>query len=100
MSHYIPVTTPGGVVWAEVEEKSEGIETVAAKRALASFEETAEALKENAKFLLKTLEELAPQEVEVSFGIKAGAEAGTPFFGLAKASGEASYSVTIKWKSE
>ncbi len=100
MSHYIPVKTPGGVIWAEVEEKSEGIETVSAKKALASFEETAEALKENAEFLLKTLESLAPQEVEVSFGIKAGAEAGTPFFGLAKASGEASYTVTIKWKSD
>jgi hypothetical protein len=44
------------------------------------------------------LEVVAPDEVEMAFGITVGAEAGTPFFGLAKASSEASYTVKIIWK--
>ncbi|MCL4301654.1 MAG: hypothetical protein KJ077_38490 [Anaerolineae bacterium] len=99
MSEFVPVETPGGLIWAEVEEKSEGLETVAPKKIIASFEDVAEALKKNAQFLLRHLEDLSPQEVEVSFGITVGAEAGTPFFGLAKASGESNYTVKLKWKS-
>jgi hypothetical protein len=48
---------------------------------------------------LENLEALGPEETKVSFDIKVGVEGGTPFFGLAKASGEASYTVTLKWKS-
>ncbi len=39
-----------------------------------------------------------PDEIEVSFGLKAGAEGGLAFFGIAKATAEANYSVTITWK--
>ena len=102
MSQYIPVETPGGIFWAEIEETEEAhritLTHVDPKKVLGSFEETAEALKKNASFLLESLEDLAPDEVTVAFGIKVGAEAGTPIFGLAKASGEASYTVTLKWK--
>lgn len=101
MSRYIPIETPGGTVWTEIEETAaEGLVLTSAQdKALKSFQETTEALKENARFLLQKLEVLGPDEIEVSFGIKAGAEGGNTFFGLAKVSGEASYTVTVKWKS-
>ncbi len=40
-------------------------------------------------------EALKPDELEIEFGIEAGAEGG--FFGLAKASGNATISVRAKW---
>ena len=103
MNRYIPIETPGGTIWAEIEETpgSEGIELTGwGTKALKSFEDTVDALKKNAQYLLNAIQELGPEEVEVSFGIKVGAEAGTPFFGLAKASGEGSYTITYKWKSK
>ena len=103
MSNFISVDTPGGPIWVEVEQSidSESVELVSARAdILRKFEDTVNALKENANFILKALEPLAPDEIEASFGITVGVEAGMPIFGLAKASGEASYTVTIKWKSE
>lgn len=103
MNRYIPVETPGGLIWAEVEEtdKSKNLTLTSSQdKTLRTFPETVKALRENAKFLLKTLEDLSPQEMEVSFGVKVGVEAGAPFFGLAKASGEGSYTVTLKWKAQ
>lgn len=41
-----------------------------------------------------------PDEIEISFGLKAGAEGGLAFFGIAKATAEANYSVTITWKKK
>lgn len=103
MSDFIPVNTPGGMIWAEIEQTKQqaGLELTAAKRekVFKNFEETAEALKQNAQYLLNILKELSPEEVQVSCGIKVGAEGGNTFFGLAKASSEASYTVTIKWKA-
>lgn len=103
MSRFIPVETPGGMIWAEVAEaadiKSLTLTSVE-ERVFTSFEEAVNALKKNAQFLIEAMEELAPREVEVSFGLKVGAEAGLPIFGLAKASGEASYEVKITWSSE
>jgi hypothetical protein len=103
MKRYVPIETPGGTIWAEVEETDEvkGLQLVGIRdEALKSFQEAAGAMRDNAKFLLRILEELSPQEMEVSFGIKVGVEGGTPFFGLAKASGEGSYTVKLKWKSD
>ncbi len=101
---YIPVETPGGVIWAEVEDSDEAqrftLTATPDKSVFRSFEETVEALKKNAQHLMNAIVVLAPDEVEVSFGIKVGVEAGVPLFGLAKATGEGSYTVTIKWKSE
>lgn len=102
MAPYIIAKTPGGEILVEVDEgtQTKGI-TLAAKPDISkSFEEAADAMKANAKYLHKVIEELSPHEVEIAFGIKAGAEGGTPFFGLAKVSGEASYTVTLKWVSE
>ena len=102
MSDYILVTTPGGTIWVEIEETDEDVDiklTAVQDKALRTFQEATNALKENAKFVLQTLAELGPGEVEVTFGITAGVEAGTPFFGLAKASGQASYTVKLTWKA-
>lgn len=97
MTRFIPIETPGGTIWAEVEDVTDAV-TLTGTTPFQSFDQAVQAMKQNAVILLTSLENLAPEEVEVSFGIKAGAEAGTPFFGLAKASGEASYSVKLVWK--
>jgi hypothetical protein len=87
----MPVETPCGVIWAETDgmEASERLELLARKReAFKDFGKTAEALRGNAEILLDLMRDLAHQEVEVAFGIKVGAEAGIPFFGLAKLVGK------------
>jgi hypothetical protein len=99
VTHFIPIETPGGTIWAEVEEIDD-VDSVklTGNSPFQSFDAAVEAMKQNAVILLNSLKTLEPEEVEVSFGIKAGAEAGTPFFGLAKASAEASYSVKLVWR--
>ena len=105
MSQYTTIETPGGTIWVEVDDRISGNSLVpagAGNRALESFEEALNALRANAKEALDAVTNpkfgLAPNEVEISFGITAGAEGGNTFFGLAKVSGEASYTVTLKWK--
>lgn len=100
MTRFIPIETPGGTIWAEIEEigDADSIQ-LTANKPFRSFNEAVQAMRHNAGIILTAIKDLGPEEVEVSFGIKAGAEAGTPFFGLAKASGEASYSVKLSWKS-
>jgi len=102
MSNYIPIETPGGNVWVEIgRNDSEALELMLVgipENTIKTFTETAKALKANAEFLIEIFQELAPDELEVSFGINAAFEAGTPLFGLAKASAEGSYSVKMKWK--
>ena len=101
MTHFIPIETPGGTIWAEVEEIADSDSlTLTSNKAFQSFNEAVVAMRKNAGVLIASLEDLAPEEIEVSFGVKVGAEAGTPFFGLAKASGEASYEVKLTWKSK
>ena len=101
MTRFIPIETPGGTIWAEVEEIA-GTDslTLTTNKAFQSFDQAVQAMRQNAGVLLASLQDLAPEEIEVSFGVKVGAEAGTPFFGLAKASGEASYEVKLTWKSK
>ena len=102
MNQFIPVETPSGIIWAEVEENSETqgiILTGRTDRAFHKFEDAARALKGNADFLIKMFADLSPQEITISFGISVGAEAGNPIFGLAKVSGQSSYSVTLKWQT-
>lgn len=103
MNRYISVETPGGKIWAEIEESGEaGLQLTGAGatgKVFRTFEEATDALKRNAQHLLNKLKDLGAQEMEVSFGIRVGAEAGTPLFGLAKASGDASFTVKLKWKS-
>jgi hypothetical protein len=103
MERYIPVETPGGTIWVEVDGDIDprGLTlTASSDKAFKTFKEAAQALKGNAQFLLDMLEDLSPEEMEIEFGIKVGAEAGTPFFGLAKTSGEANYTITLKWVAD
>ena len=102
MSQYIVVETPGGKIVAEVDAKADsgGISLVGIREKLPSFEDAAASLKKNAKYLLDLMTELGPDEVEIECGLKAGVEGGNSFWGLAKVSGEASYTVKLKWKAE
>lgn len=101
MAIFIPIETPNGTIWAEVDETPEtGSLTLTSPKAHRSFQEAVMVMKENAKNILSTLHELGPEEVEIAFGVKVGAEGGIPLFGLAKASGESSYSVKLTWKGK
>lgn len=104
MSNYVIVNTPGGQILAEVSESadSQGIELMGISDKLPTFEEASGALRQNAKHILDRLlelQELIPDEVTISCGIKVGIEAGNAFWGLAKASSEASYDVVLTWKN-
>ncbi len=105
MSRYIPMSTPGGTIWVEIEEPTEALTLTGFQdEAARTFQETLEALEINARVICEKVKalgnELAPTEIEIEFGIKAGAEAGIPFFGLAKASGEANFTIKLKWADE
>jgi hypothetical protein len=101
MSRFIPIETPSGMIWAEIEETPEDgiILTGRTDHVFNKFEDAARVLKENADYLIKMFTPLGPQEVSISFGISIGVEAGTPIFGLAKVNGQSSYSVTLKWQA-
>lgn len=105
MNRYVQAKTPGGEILVETDggvdslANSEGLESVGATGRLPTFEDASAALKKNAEYLLTIMRELSPDEVIVSCGLKAGAEGGNSFWGLAKVSGEASYTLTIKWKA-
>ena len=98
MSHYVPVETPGGTIMVEVDSRPEGWQPTGLRFRPMTFKEAVDSLKKNAEFMYKKLADLAPSEIEVSFGIKAGVEGSTAFFALAKANAEGSYTVTLRWK--
>lgn len=103
MNNYVFVETPGGTICAEIERTEEVDEIIlvsSRSKRFPSFHEACDSLKENAKHLLNTMKELSPDEVEVSCGIKIAAEGGNTFWGLAKTSGEAGFTVTLKWKAD
>ena len=103
MSRFLSVDTPGGPIWVEVsdEDDTESVELVANRKEIhRTFEASAQALKRNAQYLIDSMASLKPTEMEVTFGMSVGVEASTPVFALAKANGEASYTVTLKWKSD
>lgn len=100
MSRFIPVETPGGVIWVEVQD-SEAVDSLlltgVQEKAIDTFEGAVEALKRNASVIRETIADLEPDKIEITCGIKISAEAGTPIFGLAKAGGEANYEIVVKW---
>ncbi|MCB8953823.1 MAG: hypothetical protein H6650_17590 [Ardenticatenales bacterium] len=101
-NNFVPIeTVEGSVIWVEVAAiDRSGQFTLTAgpgERALRGFSETVDALNQSAQYMLETLKRLSPSEIEVEFGVTIGVEGGTPFFGLAKASGEASYVIKMKW---
>lgn len=54
----------------------------------------------NGKAIMEKMQTLSPNSVEVSFGIKLGAEAGTPVLGLAKVSGESNIGIKLTWSKK
>jgi hypothetical protein len=102
MSKYITIDTPGGMILAEVEDSADTENLNLTSLGIVSnksLEDAVEKLKETAKFAIKTMKDLSPNEVEISFGISIGAEAGIPFFALAKATGESSIVIKVNWKA-
>lgn len=103
MRNYVPIETVDGEILVEVEptEDSSGYKLASSGSRLPSmdsFEKACEKLKQDAQYVLEKMKDLQPDEVEISCGLKVGAETGVkPFWMLAKASGEASFSVTVKW---
>jgi hypothetical protein len=85
-----------GVVKAGLREKAQE----AVSQAKAGFEEGLEVIRHNATAFIKKVRSLSdpPDEVEVTFGLKATGELGN--FAVAKAGAEANYTVTLKWKRE
>ena len=64
------------------------------KVAAASFEEAIEPVLRNSERMIARLGELKPDKTEIHFGINLGGEIGV----LAKATGEANFSVTLTWE--
>lgn len=67
------------------------------------FDKVVTALRKGARQVYELVnEDLAPDEIEIAFGIAVGfdIEANTPFFSLGKVGGEASYTVVMKWNEK
>jgi hypothetical protein len=108
MSNYVPFDTPGGVIWVQVENSTDGtvIGSASQSEAFASFQDVAHAVTENAQFLRRMLVGLAPSSVTISFGIKAdllpgtSSNTATAVFGLAKGTEQANYNIKLTWEAE
>jgi hypothetical protein len=113
MSNYIQYTTEDGAIIlveaaVEPDEDQSGVvraglrekagETVV--QAKANFEEGLEIVRHSADAFMKKLRDLSdpPNEVEMTFGLKATGEMGN--FAVAKAGAEANYTVKLTWKRE
>jgi hypothetical protein len=104
VSRYVEFTLPdGSTIIVESDERESGIVKAGAgdvlKEASEKFEQAADNARKAALVILEKLRSgLAdkPDEVEITFGLKASGELGSLV--VAKASVEASYSVTLKWK--
>lgn len=110
MAQYIQFQTEdGSPILVEIEETYEmgvvkaGLRERAGEavaQATATFEEGLEIVRRNAAAFVKKLRGLSdpPDEIEVTFGLKATGELGN--FAVARAGAEASYTVRLKWKRE
>lgn len=104
MSHYVEFTLPdGSAVIMESDERETGIVKAGAgemlKEATEKFEQAADNARKAAIVILNKLRaEMTdkPDEVEITFGLKASGELGSLV--VAKAGVEASYSVKLSWK--
>lgn len=96
----------GGTVIIEAEEESVGGVVTASssgelvQKAKDSFDDAIEHVRGAAGIIVKKFRDLSdpPDEMEVSFGLKASGELGNIVVG--KGGIEANYTVTIKWKRE
>lgn len=110
MINYIQFTVPdGGTILVEIEEPTThspnvgrvGVGEVAEKmimKAQNTFIEALHIIGSNARAFINEVRGLAdsPDEVEVTFGLKALGELGN--FAIAKANAEANYTVRLTWK--
>lgn len=89
-------TVEPGVIKAGLKEEAE--EAVA--EAKVSFERGLEIVRYNADAFIKKVRSLSdpPNEVEITFGLKATGEVGN--FAVAKAGAEANYEVKLTWKRQ
>jgi hypothetical protein len=97
---FVEVETPSGLVYIEVDEYSGRLPATSDKQIQQKLNESLAPLKDYAAKVLGAVNDLSPTEVKISFGIKATVEADLLVFGLAKAGGEASYMVDLKWTKE
>jgi hypothetical protein len=109
VSRYVEFALPdGSTVVIESDEPETGITKAAVRgvgevteRARETFEQSAENARKSALVILdKVRHGLSdpPDEVEITFGLKASGELGSMV--VAKVGVEASYSVTLTWKKE
>ena len=117
MARYIQYqTADGGTVLVEVDDQaddlfpkagvvqaSRGSEAVknAVEKVETVFEDAMDTVRQNAQTIIDKVRgglTDPPDEVEVTFGLKAAGELGN--FAVAKASAEANYTVKMKWKRE
>ena len=113
MSNYIQYTTEDGAIIlveaaVEPDEDHSGVVRAGLKekagetvvQAKATFEEGLETVRHSADAFMKKLRDLSdpPDEVEMTFGLKATGEVGN--FAVAKAGAEANYTVKLTWKRE
>lgn len=103
MSGYVEFTLPdGSQVFIESDDTTTGVVKAGTgdvtKKALETFENAVENARKAALVVLDKVKDLsqAPDEVEITFGLKASGELGTLV--VAKAGVEASYSVKLMWK--
>lgn len=105
-SQYIPVEMPSGLVWVEISEQDDiDMESIAQvsvdsdrkAQLTKKFEDAVEAVKINSEHIISSLKGLKPQEIEVSCAIKLAGEKGNVFWGFAKATGEGTFTVKVKW---
>jgi hypothetical protein len=102
MERFVPLEFYGSRALIEVDEgvKKVGIKLLGKGDKWPKFEDAVETMKRSAQFLKECVNALAPSEVELTCGLKVGVEGGNTFWGFAKTSGEATYSVRLKWSSE
>ena len=107
MSRYVEFPLPdGSTVILETDEPERGVVKAgvgeAVKEVQQTFEEAVENARKAALVILKEVRHLSlhdlPDEVEITFGLKASGELKTLV--VARAGTEASYSVRLTWKKE
>lgn len=98
MNRFIEIDGMDGTLLIEVEGDNDTLELVNAKSCFSSLSNIMTSLISNGKTIVEKATKLAPNEIELEFGIKGGIEAGVPVWGLAKASGEGNISIKMCWK--
>lgn len=102
MAKFIQYTLEdGSELLVELVDEGEGATKAgleeAVEKAKKSFDDALESARLSALQIRKKFHEVAADEVEVKFGLKATGEVGNNIFAIGKAGVEANYEVTLKW---